>query len=226
MPNLPISLLQQASNLEGNELFAVVQNGVTKHATSNDITSYVTSSFEYITPEQTGSFINTSYGLFNQTGSYIGVSASLDESSLIGGGVGTLSVPPNGFTQGDAYQATFSGTCTFHNGDELQIRVKADGVTLANTGIITLTRADLERWNLTIDFSIHQIGGVGTAIIASSGIFQYTQHASSTFSGINFGLINDSTFDTTIQNELVVTAQFNHNDNVISTDVFTLRKTF
>jgi len=167
-----------------------------------------------------------SYGLFNQTSSYTGVSASLDEGSLIGGGVGTLSVPANSFTQGDAYQATLSGTCTFHNGDELQIIVKNDGQTLADTGIITLTRADLERWSLTINFSIHQVGGAGTASIASSGIFQYTQHASSTFSGRNFGSINNTTFDTTADSVLEITAQFNHDDNVIATDIFTLKKTF
>ena len=211
MPNLPISGLPAGSALTGSELFAIVQDGVTKYTTLNNILY--------------GKQANN-YGLFNQTGSYTGVSASLDESSLIGGGIGTLSVPANSFTQGDAYEATFSGTCTFHNGDELQIRVKADGITLADTGIITLTRADLERWNLNINFSIHQIGGAGTAIIASSGIFQYTQHASSTFSGRNFGLINSSSFDTTILNTLEVTAQFDHNDNVISTDIFTLRKTY
>ena len=226
MPNLPISLLPQSTTLQGDELFVDVQGGVTRYTTLDQVTGYVTSSFEYITPSQTGSFVNTSYGLFNQTGSYAGVSASLDETSLIGGGVGTLSVPVNGFRQGDAYQATFSGTCLFHNGDTLRLRVKADGILLADTGIITLTRADAERWNLTIDFSIHQIGAAGIASLVSTGIFQYTQHASSDLSGKNFGFVNNSTFDTTISNELEVTGQFDHNDNVISTDIFTLRKIF
>lgn len=226
MPNLPISQLPQSSDLQGNELFVDVQGGVTKYTTLDQVTGYVTSSFEYITPSQTGSFVNTSFGLYNQTGSYAGVSASLDETSLIGGGVGTLSVPANGFRQGDAYQATFSGTCLFHNGDTLRLRVKADGILLADTGIITLTRADAERWNLNIDFSIHQIGAAGTASLVSTGIFQYTQHASSIFSGKNFGFTNNTTFDTTIDNQLEVTGQFDHNDNVISTDIFTLRKIF
>ena len=214
MPNLPISGLPASSTLDGSELFADVQGGVTKYTTLGDIATYT----NYVQ--------GNSYGLFNQTGSYTGVSNTTDEGSLIGGGVGTLSVPANAFQQGDAYQATFSGTCTFHNGDELRIRVKADSIIIADTGVITLTRADAERWNLTIDFSLHQIGGAGTAVLASTGIFQYTQHASSIFSGINFGLINNTTFDTTITNELEVTAQFDHNDNTISTDIFTLRKTY
>jgi len=199
-------------------------NNRSTEISASSLATYLTSSF--ITPSQTGSLVNTTYGLFNQTGSYVGVSASLDEGSLIGGGVGTLSVPANGFTQGDAYQATLSGTCTFHNGDELQIRVKNDGQILADTGIITLTRADLERWSLTINFSIHQVGGAGTASIASSGIFQYTQHASSTFSGRNFGSINNTTFNTTVDSVLEITAQFNHDDNVIATDIFTLKKVY
>lgn len=185
---------------------------------------FSTSSFVQTT--QTGSLVNTSYGLFNQTGSFDGVSNTLSEETLIGDGIGTLSVPANGFRQGDAYRANFSGTCVFHNGDSLRIRVKADGILLADTGIITLTRADAERWNLTVDFSIHQIGTAGVARLASTGIFQYTQHASNTLSGKNFGFINDTTFDTTINNELEVTAQFDHDDNTISTDIFTLQKTF
>jgi len=226
MPNLPISLLPQSTELQGSELFVDVQEGVTKYTTLDQITSYVTSSFEYITPEQTGSFINTTYGLFNQTGSFSGASGSIEEVTMIGGGVGTLSVPSNGFKQGDAYQATFSGTCLFHNGDTLRIRVKADETILADTGVMILTRADDERWNLTVDFSIHQIGTAGTASIVSTGIFQYTQHASDAFSGRNFGTVNNTTFDSTTPNTLEITAQFDHADNIITTDIFTLRKTF
>jgi len=213
-----------SAGLTENYIWIGDSNNINTEISASSLATYLTSSF--ITPSQTGSLVNTTYGLFNQTGSYTGVSASLDEGSLIGGGVGTLTVPANGFTQGDAYQATLSGTCTFHNGDELQIIVKNDGQTLADTGIITLTRADLERWNLTIDFSIYQIGGAGTASIASSGIFQYTQHASSTFSGINFSSINNTTFDTTADSVLEIIAQFNHNDNVIATDIFTLKKVY
>lgn len=180
----------------------------------------------FITPEQTGSFVNTSYGLYNQTGSFNGASGSTEEVTMIGGGVGTLNVPANAFKQGDAYQATFSGTCLFHNGDTLRIRVKADGTILADTGVMVLTRADAERWNLTIDFSIHQIGTTGIASLVSTGIFQYTQHASDALSGRNFGIVNNTTFDSTISNTLEVTAQFDQADNMITTDIFTLRKTF
>lgn len=61
MPNLPISGLPASSKLQGDELFADVQGGVTKYTTLNDITGYVTSSFDYVTPAQTGSFVQSAY---------------------------------------------------------------------------------------------------------------------------------------------------------------------
>ena len=61
MPNLPISQLPASSTLDGSELFADVQGGVTKYTTLDNIADYVTSSFEYITPSQTGSFVESSY---------------------------------------------------------------------------------------------------------------------------------------------------------------------
>ena len=46
MPNLPISGLPSSSTLQGDELFADVQGGVTKYTTLDDVTNYVTSSIE------------------------------------------------------------------------------------------------------------------------------------------------------------------------------------
>jgi len=69
MPNLPISGLPASDALTGAELFADVQGGVTKYTTLNDVANYVTSSFEYITPSQTGSFQKSSYLSIYDTGS-------------------------------------------------------------------------------------------------------------------------------------------------------------
>ena len=46
MPNLPISGLPASSTLQGDELFADVQGGVTKYTTLDDVTNYVTSSID------------------------------------------------------------------------------------------------------------------------------------------------------------------------------------
>lgn len=69
MPNLPISQLPQSTTLQGDELFVDVQGGVTKYTTLDQVASYVTSSFEYITPEQTGSFVESAYLSIYSTGS-------------------------------------------------------------------------------------------------------------------------------------------------------------
>lgn len=49
MPNLPISQLSQSTALQGDELFADVQGGVTKYTTLDDVKNYVTSSIDIYT---------------------------------------------------------------------------------------------------------------------------------------------------------------------------------
>ena len=49
MPNLPISGLPASSTLQGDELFADVQSGVTKYTTLDDVKDYVTSSIDTYT---------------------------------------------------------------------------------------------------------------------------------------------------------------------------------
>ena len=49
MPNLPISGLPASSTLQGDELFADVQSGVTKYTTLDDVKNYVTSSIDTYT---------------------------------------------------------------------------------------------------------------------------------------------------------------------------------
>jgi len=205
-----ISELPQAGSLDGTELFAVVQGGVTKYTQASNI-NYVTSN---------------NYGLFNQTGSSTPITGSIVEENLIGGGVGTLSVPANGFKQGDAFHAVLTGLCTFHNGDSLDIRVKSDGVTLAETGTLTLANASNKRWKLEIYFSINQIGGAGTAEITSACTFMYSEDQAGKFNGTNFSFINSSSFDTTIDNTLVITSQFDDVNCLIQSKIFTLNKTF
>lgn len=69
MPNLPISQLPQSTTLQGDELFVDVQGGVTKYTTLDNVVGYVTSSFDYVTPSQTGSFIESAYVSVYSTGS-------------------------------------------------------------------------------------------------------------------------------------------------------------
>jgi hypothetical protein len=99
MPDLPIDQLPSASALQPTNVFPVVQSNVTKQAPY---------SFILYAP-------TNNYGLFNQTGSSTPVVNTTSELSLIGGGVGTLTVPANSFTQGDAYNAIIGGNVSAQN---------------------------------------------------------------------------------------------------------------
>ena len=212
MPNLPISQLPSASALTGTEVFAAVQSGVTKQT---DLSSIFT-------------FSSNNYGLFNQTGSSTPVTNTLTEATLLDGGVGTLSVPANGFKKGDAYHAILTGTLSAQNNNTLEIRIKANGVVLADTGVMSMAGAVNEPWKMEVFFSINAIGTAGVANIATGGTFMYTKDASTDFQGVNFSTVNSSTFDTTVNNTLTITAQWGTADsgNSIYSQIFTLNKTF
>lgn len=212
MPNLPISQLPTASALTGPELFAIVQDGVTKSTT---LSSVVYS-------------LSSNYGLFNQTGSSAVITNTTTETSLLDGGVGTLSVPANGFSKGDAYHAILTGTLSAQNNNNLRIRIKANSVVLADSGNISMAGAVAEPWKMEVYFSINEIGAAGVASIATGGTFMYTKDASTDFQGFNFNTVNSSSFDTTVNNTLSITAQWGtaNAGNSIFSQIFTLNKTF
>ena len=212
MPNLPISGLPAANALTGNELFATVQDGVTKYTTLDNIT-YTQ---------------GNSYGLFNQTGSSTPITNTTTETNLLDGGIGTLSVPANGFSKGDAYHGILTGHLSAANNNTLRIRIKSDGVVLADTGAVTMSGATDKHWKMEIYFSINEIGGAGTASISTGGTFMYTKDASNSFEGSGFSTENNTTFNTTINNTLVITAQWGtaSTSNSIYSQIFTLVKTY
>jgi hypothetical protein len=72
------------------------------------------------------------------------------------------------------------------------------------------------------------LGGSGTAKIATAGTFMYTKDASNAFEGTNFSTETSTGFDTTVDNRLVVTAQWGSADtrDIIYSEIFTLNKTY
>ena len=167
-------------------------------------------------------------GLFVQTISSTAIGATTTELSLIGSGLGSLSIPSNGFSIGDSFNARLIGHVSSAT-ENLQIRVKTDyGAVLADTGIIAMDATTSKHWNLDIDFTIRSIGSTGVASIASGGLFSYTKNSGLNFEGVNFSVINNTTFNTTITNSLVITAQWGSNNatNNIYSEIFTLKKTY
>jgi hypothetical protein len=166
--------------------------------------------------------------LYTQTNSSTPISNTLVETSLLDGGLGTLTIPADGFIVGDSFRAVLTGHISSVNNHTLRIRVKTDGIVLADTGAITMAATTVKHWKLEIDFVIRAIGASGVAKIASGGAFFYTKNASTAFEGINFSTETSTGFNTTISNTLAITAQWgqaNAGDSIYS-EIFTLNKTY
>jgi hypothetical protein len=169
------------------------------------------------------------YGLFAQTANSTIITNTTAESSLINGGVGTLTIPANGFQVGDSFRAVFGGVMNANNNQNIRIRVKAGSIVLLDSGAQNLGSSVInDVWSLNIDFTIRAIGAAGVASIVSLGSFHYTKTNNASVQGFGFNTVNSTTFDTTISNALNVTAQWAtaSSGNNIYSDIFILNKIY
>ena len=172
---------------------------------------------------------STVYGLFTQTGTSVAVSATTVESTLISGGVGSIIIPANGFSVGDSFKGVLIGHLSCVGTATLHIRIKTtSGIPLADTGVMAMNLTTNKHWKLDVDFTVRQIGAATVASIASGGLFAYTKNSGLNFEGVNFSIVNDTNFDTTISNTLAITAEWNTNNsgNSIYSEIFTLNKIY
>lgn len=211
MPNLPISQLPELTAITQNAEFAVAQGGTTYRVKNSVLAPFP-----------------TVFGLFAQTGNSVSVSATTLETTIIDGGVGTLTVGANQFQVGDSFRADFGGLLSAKNNDTLTIRVKAGSVILADSGPQTMTTAVDDVWQFSVNFTVRQVGGAGVADIVSLGVFHTTKQSNGAQTGFAFNTVNTTTFDTTISNTLDVTAQWSSSsiENSIYSDIFVLNKIY
>lgn len=211
MPNLPISQLPELTAITANAEFAVAQGGVTYRVKNSTLAPFP-----------------TVYGLFSQTGNSVVVSGTTTESTLIDGGVGTLSVPANGFSIGDSFRADFGGLLNVGNNQTMRIRLKTGSVVLADSGVQAITNITSDVWSLSVNFTIRQIGAAGVASIVTLGSFHYSKTNNGTVEGFSFNTVNNTTFDTTINNTLDVTIEWGSTNvsNSIYSDIFVLNKIY
>ena len=211
MPNLPISQLPELTAITQNAEFAVAQGGTTYKVKNSVLAPFP-----------------TVYGLFSQTGNSASVSATTVETTIIDGGIGTLTVGANQFQVGDSFRADFGGLLSAKNNDTLRIRVKAGSVILADSGPQTMVTSVDDVWQFSINFTIRQTGAAGVADIVSLGVFHTTKQSNNAQGGFAFNTVNNTTFDTTVSNTLNVTAQWSSNsaDNSIYSDIFVLNKIY
>jgi hypothetical protein len=167
-------------------------------------------------------------GLFSQTANSTPITATTSELTLIDGGVGTLSVPANGFSVGDSFTANISGMMSAQNNNTIIIRIKSGSVILAESPPYTLPAINNQVWNLDVSFTIRALGVAGVGAIATLGQMHILKLASGTQEGFGFNNINTTTFDTTILNTLNITAQWSSNSatNSIYSDIFVLTKIY
>jgi hypothetical protein len=213
MANLPISQLPEllSSGLTQNAEYVVAQNGVTYKIKESEIRPF-----------------KPVYGLYSQTEDSVIVSGTTTESSLIGNGIGFISVPQNGFSIGDSFSSNLYGLISSINNDTIRIRVKSGGALFLDSGPQTTISLTDDLWELFINFTVRQIGSSGVASINSSGSFHTTKKNSTSVQGFSFNGLNNTTFDTTINNTLEITVQWgsSNSGNKIYSDIFNLTKIF
>jgi hypothetical protein len=167
-------------------------------------------------------------GLFAQTANSTPITNTTVETSLINGGVGTLSVPANGFQVGDSFRVVIAGVLNVANNQTIRVRIKDGTSILADSGAKAITNITNNVFSLNVDFTVRALGGLGVASIVTLGTFHYTKTSNGVTEGFAFNNINNTTFDTTVANALDITVQWGaaNTGNSIYSDICILNKTY
>jgi len=216
MANLKISQLEQYTGSPIG-MYIVVDNAAQD-------TTYKMLRSDFLRPNDD---FRVMYGLYSQTGETGNISGTT-EQTIIGPGIGTLSVPANGFTAGDTFKTTIRGHLSNANND-FRIKVYSDSSVLVDTGFINYSTAGEEvLMDLDLDFVISSIGGAGTASVLTKGSLRTIKNSNFTVNGYSFETHNTTSFDTTVDNVLNVTVEFDTeaSDTYLMTDFLTLTKVY
>jgi hypothetical protein len=152
--------------------------------------------------------INQSNGLYAQTAVSSAIVNTDVEESLVGAGVGTLTVPANGFRVGDSFTAKMCGRFSSLNNANLEFKIKSNNNVIAAIPVLTLTASTDVVFDLIVDFTIAAIGPLTVASLHANGHFTYNKTSNSNYIGTNFLVIDNVDFDTTITNTLDITAKW------------------
>ena len=216
------------ANFSGSERFAINANGQVTFNNSFTFPNADGSTGQILQTDGSG---NVSWanpyigGLFSQTGDSATVSATTTETSILGGGVGTLTVPANTFQVGDSFHCKIGGNLSAANSEDLTIRIKSGLTTLASFTVDFVTSNWPSFWELEIDFTIRSTGITG--VIQTNSQFNYIgTGGGTTYEG--FGYNTNATIDTTSSNTLDITVEWasNNASNSILSDIFYLHKVY
>lgn len=160
------------------------------------------------------------------------LTASATETSILPTTfIGSRQVPADAFQQGNSFSATLAGSFGSQNGDDITIRLKggATATTLLSSVVVPLNSSSASSFELDIQFSVRQTGAAGVAELVTNYAFTYNQSGGGgAFVGERNCEINTTTFDTTILNQLDITAQFSsaNANNSIQTFMSNLHKIY
>jgi hypothetical protein len=225
MATTTINVTNQSYTTVKDESTALTQRNVLKF-TGSGVTAADSGGETVVTIP--GAAATTNIGLFAQTANSTTIINTTNELTLIDGGVGSLSVPANGFAVGDSFRVDMGGVMSAQNNNTLRIRLKTGSVVLADSGPLTMPAITNQVWTLSVTFTVRSIGTAGVASIVTLAQFHILKLASGTQQGFAWNTINNTTFDTTIQNTLNITGQWSNatNNNSIYSDIFILNKTY
>ena len=150
---------------------------------------------------------NGSIGNYAQTANSATIN-TVGEQSIVGTGVGSLSIPANAFAVGDSFHGKMGGIINATGGggrSEFTIKIKTGTTILASTGVFDLDISTNQGWEVELDFTIAAIGSTGT--ICTNGNFAYTKDGNRQVYGYIFQDVQP--IDTTASNTLDVTVEWN-----------------
>ena len=179
-----------------------------------------------ITAASNGTGGTVSIGNYAQTANSATINTT-GEQSIVGTGVGSLSIPANIFAVGDSFHGKMGGLINATGGggrSEIILSIKTGTTILASTGVFDLDNATNQGWEVELDFTIAAIGATGT--ICTNGNFAYTKNNNRQVFGYIFQDVQ--AIDTTVSNTLDVTVEwnvFNGGDDIYSAN-FVLYKVF
>ena len=150
------------------------------------------------------------------------------EGTIVGNGEGSLFIPANFLKVGDSFRLKLTGKLSSVNNDTLHIYIKVNGLVLADSGILTMPSVSDKGFSIEMDFTIQAIGGIGIASVVASGQFTYIKNSGNTIEGSSWAVVDNTNFDTGVDNQLDITAVFGSTNatNSIQSFLCVLNKTF
>jgi hypothetical protein len=169
------------------------------------------------------------YGKFSQTSS-LTVENIAAESSIVGAGVGSMTVPSTSLTLGAMFSFKFGGVIqTLNNVQSITIRVKSGLIILAEHTMALEGVATPRGFEMEYDLVVKAIGGAATAVCHTNGQFTYNSTQSGgAYLGDSLNAENSTAFDTTVDNNFNITVQWGTASvsNIITSEIGVLRQAY